>query len=52
MAAPKSDMETALQHWFSGSRWPQHSETALKVHGLFCAFKLPFLGPAIWVSWR
>ena len=42
IAAPKSDMETALQHWFSESRWSQHSDTALKVHGLFRAIKLLF----------
>ncbi len=39
MADPKSDMDTALTHSFSESRWSQHSEIALKFHGLFRAIK-------------
>ncbi len=35
MTAPKSDFGTAPQHCFSKKGWSQHSETALKVHGLF-----------------
>ncbi len=41
MTAPKSDSVTAPQHHFSETMWSQHSETALKVHGLCCAIKLP-----------
>ncbi len=40
MIAPKSYIETASQHWFSKSRWSQHSETAFKVHLPFRVIKL------------
>ncbi len=45
MTAPKSDFVTAPQHHFSETRWSQHSETALKVHGLYCAIKLKKSSP-------
>ena len=35
MTAPKSDFVTAPQHHFSETRWSQHSETAVKVQGLY-----------------
>ncbi len=28
----RSDIETALQHWFSESWWPWHIETIMKIH--------------------
>ncbi len=40
MTASKSDIGTAPQHWFSESRWSQHSETAFKVHLLCRCIKL------------
>ncbi len=40
MTAPKTDIGTAPQHWFSESRWSQHSETAFKVHLLCRCIKL------------
>ncbi len=45
MTAPKSDFMTAPQHHFSVSRWSQHLETALKVHELCHAVKLPKSSP-------
>ena len=45
MTAPKSDFVTAPQRDFSETRWSQHSETALKVHGLCRAIKLPKSSP-------
>ncbi len=41
MRAPKSDFVTAPQYQSSESWWSQHSESAIKVHGLYCAIKLP-----------
>ena len=41
MTAPKPDFGAAPQHCFSEKGWPQYPETALKVHGLCRAIKLP-----------
>ena len=41
MTAPKSDNVTAQQHGFFKKGWSQHSESAIKVHGLCCAITLP-----------
>ena len=45
MTDPKTHIETAPQHWFSGSRWSPHLETPFKVHLPFCVIKLPRSGP-------
>ncbi len=45
MTAPRSDLRTTPQHHFFESWWSQHSETALKLHGLYQVIKLPKSSP-------